>query len=90
MKQPLDDNQMTAIILQAISNGIKATELAVQLASHALNDTDRYMAMVQKLIEQGEIVEIEYVLPDMPYRAKSFYLPKGAKVVVPPEAQMVT
>ncbi len=83
----LDDTKMTAVVLQAVSSGVKATELAVQLAQHASSEPERYLALVQQLIEDGEIVEIEYVLPDMPYRTKSFYLPKGAKVTVPPNAK---
>lgn len=87
MKQPLDETKLTAIILQGVSNGVKATELAAQVASHTLIDTDQYMLLVQKLIDDGEIVEVEYVLPEMAYRAKSFYLPKGAKVLVPKDAR---
>lgn len=83
----LDTTKMTAVILQAVSSGIKATELTVQLAQHHPYESERYMALVQQLIEYGEIIEVEYVLPDMPYRSKSFYLPKGAKVTVPPNAK---
>lgn len=88
MKQPMDDTKLTAVILQAVDSGIKATELVTQVAAHTLIDTDQYTRLVQKLIDDGEIMEIEYVLPDMPYRAKSFYLPKGAKVVVPEAARV--
>lgn len=36
-----------------------------------------YQDTLQSLLDTGEIVEIEYVIPDMSYRVKSLYFPKG-------------
>lgn len=35
-----------------------------------------------KLVEEGEIVELEYTLPHMTYRLKSIYFPKGTTLHV--------
>ena len=43
-------------------------------------DSAQYNEALEKLIEEGEIVEICYILPHMDYRLKSIYFPKGTKV----------
>lgn len=35
---------------------------------------------VEELVMEGELVEIEYVLPSMQYRIKSFLLPKNTNL----------
>lgn len=74
------------------SPGIKGVQLitdTVQLVleSPAYEGTD--LAYVSKalelMVEREDIVEVEYVLKSMPYRAKSLYFPAGTEVaVVPP------
>ena len=66
------------IILDLVTSkqGCKATELAVEIATKA--DID----LVQTLVTEGRLVEIEYVLPNMPYRIKSFLLPKDTQIRV--------
>jgi hypothetical protein len=32
---------------------------------------------INKLVRNGDIIEVEYVLPQMEYRIKSIYFPKG-------------
>lgn len=63
--------------------GVKATLLAVKVASGALPYTpDDYDLpnLLDKMVRAGEIVEIEYILPSMPERIKSFLLPAGTKI----------
>lgn len=77
---------LRAAILELIENGTKATELAahfgIMLTLIPNLDTNEFLAVVEELIKQGEIVEVEYILPHMPYRIKSFLLPKGTKVII--------
>lgn len=71
-------------ILSAIAGfqGVKSTELVAKVVLEiGGNSVDAQLAeMLDKLIEDGEIIEIEYILPEMPYRVKSFLLPKGCKL----------
>jgi len=76
------------IILEMIKDnpGIKATEMATDLAIKTFDKLDRYQKdtifldideIIRKLIYDGEIIEIEYVLKSLDYRIKSLYFPKG-------------
>lgn len=78
-------------ILQAIGTGAKGVNVvaeAVELLCR--NKTEEILyenlyedlpASLAKMVLSGEIVEIEYTIPDQPHRIKSFYLPKGSKVI---------
>ena len=37
---------------------------------------------IQALIDSGDLVEVEYILPSINYRIKSFLLPKGTKILL--------
>lgn len=73
------------LIIEAVTNyqGLKLTELASldELADIAVVD------LVNELIKEGNLVEVEYVLPSMNYRVKSFILPKGTEVDVRAHSQ---
>lgn len=70
-------------ILGLISNGIKATDLVVQLVTQFISiDSVEVVKVINDLVKQGEIIEIEYTLPNMDYRIKSFYLPKGTHIEI--------
>ncbi len=65
--------------------GIKATELVVlvvQQCSEFPFKHEEFENAVSELVEEGEIVELEYTLPSMDYRVKSYYLPKGTVIEV--------
>lgn len=66
--------------------GIKATELAVRIFEQGLDlskyDSSKMLDVLNELIEAGELVEINYILPTMTYRTKSFLLPKGTTASV--------
>lgn len=70
-------------ILRAVENGSKAAQVVVDAMStlrEACNRGEAFSpALLEKMVEFGEIVEVEYVLPGT-NRAKSFYLPRGTDV----------
>ena len=58
---------------------IKATELVVRLIDiQGTNITD----ILDELVKNGDIIEVEYTLPQMDYRVKSLYFPKGTIIGV--------
>jgi hypothetical protein len=72
--------------LVSSNQGMKGTDLAVRILAYVephLFNKKAFFTELQKLIDEGEIVEIEYCLESMDWRIKSFYLPKGTKVYVP-------
>jgi len=69
------------------SQGIKAVELAssfVQDCQEAKLSLEWHdpCAILEHLVASGKLVEVEYVLPGLPFRTKSFYLPAGTQVNV--------
>ena len=36
--------------------------------------------LVEELIESGELLEVEYTVPNLGFRAKSFLLPRGSEI----------
>jgi len=75
-------------ILQVINshNGIKGTELVMKVLElvhcELYLKKENYNEILDKLVESGEITEIEYSVPSMNYRIKSFYLPKNAQISI--------
>ena len=57
--------------------GLKATELAVLVGDNkaTVGLLGDFPLILDKLVSEGKLVELEYVLPSMNYRAKSFILP---------------
>lgn len=63
------------------SQGLKGVELSTRLAGEFLEFTgEEILHEIFDLIENGQLVEIEYELPTMMYRTKSFILPKGTAI----------
>jgi hypothetical protein len=56
-----------------VSNYIKAHPY-----SHAAMHGDEE---VEKLVDGGFLMSVEYTIPSMPYRQKTFLLPKGSAIV---------
>jgi hypothetical protein len=81
-------DKIKATILEALTHGMKGTKLVVDVVA-ALRDSgdiayvdgEQILSSLRELVKSGEIIEIEYNTPDMPDRIKSFYLPKGSKVI---------
>ena len=84
------DRLKEAIVNTVIShNGCKGTELPVLLTkTYAETSPDVWSAFLSEdfcqvlceLVQDARLVEIEYSLPHLPYRVKSFYLPAGTQV----------
>jgi hypothetical protein len=74
-----------SLIVQIVGNGIKAVDLATRLAVQLSENNidvpyDVWTDGLVPLITSGELIEIEYVVPDVDYRIKSFLLPKGTQI----------
>ena len=65
---------------------IKATEVVCHdmLKEVCLSDLDICQVLEEAVI-QKKVVEVEYVLPNQPYRTKSIYFPLGTTLIVPKE-----
>ena len=75
---------LESAIIQVVANkqGVKATELVTLLPPELLPSKFEVLdETLQKLIVEGKIVEIQYVLGFMKHRVKSFYLPQGSEVI---------
>ena len=63
--------------------GGKATEIIANLPETCFdNGADDIIQTIDHLVQTGHLVEVEYVLPQMDYRIKSFYLPANTKVTI--------
>jgi hypothetical protein len=82
------------VIIETVTTyqGIKATELVVRVfeSLHKMPEIpssgEEVIATINELVELGDLLEIEYILPTMTYRVKSFLLPKGT-IIRPSEIQ---
>lgn len=94
-ENPISNEEMFKNIILTIvydEGVIKGTELAARVleeffirktpdeAKHHSKLTDLYHQALNKLIEDQEIVEIEYTLPYMTYRVKSLYFPAHTRI----------
>lgn len=61
-------------------NGCKATVLVTELCAE--NHKIDWPSILYEAINDKLVVEVEYVLPHLDFRIKSFILPKGTKVVL--------
>jgi len=77
------------VILDEVNHrpGIKSIDLVVAVM-RAMSDNDDlfshrdYTRTIESLVQEGELIEIEYTLPNMMYRIKSIYFPKDTKVAL--------
>ena len=69
------------ILVEEVENrqGCKATELAYALAERLPNCQD-ISSLISACVLKGLVDELEYVLPNMTYRIKSWILPAGTIV----------
>ena len=45
--------------------------------------------LLEKLVDEGSLIEVEYVLPTMDYRAKSILFSKGSDIEIVKEADKI-
>jgi hypothetical protein len=67
------------------NSGIKNVELVIKVAQSLIEEDIEFeprdlIIQIESLVKEGEIVELEFILPDMGYRVKSMYFPKGTKL----------
>ena len=75
-------NNLDQCILESIASGKKGVDLATDLASNGFTDYDENQYTIDNLIWAGKIIEIEYEIPTMGYRTKSFYLPGNSIIKI--------
>lgn len=75
------------IIIDTIvaKQGCKGTELVSEVVGKIYEKQENIPdipELIQELEDTGEIIAVCYVLPQMDYRIKAFYLPKGSQVSI--------
>ena len=60
--------------------GTKATELCSSKQLIIMLKEFNIPELLEQLVTEHRVVEVEYTLPSMSYKVKSFYLPKGTVV----------
>jgi len=79
------ENSSESVLISIVNEhqGLKLTELVmhatVAISKLGYREPD-LVKVLNGLISEAKLLEIEYVLPDMDYRIKSFILPAGTKV----------
>jgi hypothetical protein len=65
------------------SQGIKGVDLSLKVMEeinpHKFS-IEEYNKALDELTKTNQILEIEYILPQMDYRIKSFFLPSGTEL----------
>jgi hypothetical protein len=82
LSKQVKEVSMKEIVLHMVNThpAINNVELAMKVMSQvnpAIFDVEDYWKRLADLIKDGEIIELEYVLPIHDYRIKSLYFPKG-------------
>jgi hypothetical protein len=84
--------QSVAKIVQHLlleNHGLKDEDLALKTASRCAYyglgvSVASYSDLIQRMIDNNEILAVTYVLPNLPYRSLTFYLPGGTYLRVKP------
>lgn len=69
-----------------LSPGIKTTELIPNVYKEAYQldlsvNSAELLKEIENMIKEKELVELNYVLPNMVYREKQMLFPKGTKII---------
>lgn len=88
----MTDQQLRELISSIVTHeqGCKGVELVTKVIVRAHSsgvgafDSQTVTEALGRMVGQGDLVEVEYVLPEAPHRAKSFFLPKGARAALGP------
>jgi len=64
----------------AFYQGIKAVQLVADLTPDLI-DFDIPL-LLEELVSENKLIEIEYALPNMNWRLKSFYFPAGTAISI--------
>lgn len=64
--------------ISRVTEPIKAIDLMLKLSK---NDPETpWLDIIELAVKNGELKELEYILPDMDYRVKSMLFPKGTEL----------
>lgn len=85
LPQQTKEKTMKEIVLRMVNahQGIKGVDLALKVMGEVnpvIFKVEEYWDALNSLIGDKEIVEVEYTLPQLNYRIKSLYFPKGTAV----------
>lgn len=64
--------------------GIKSVELVAKIATEIKDEIPNGKSIseiLDELVENKSIIEVEYILPNINYRIKSIYFPKGTVIL---------
>ena len=68
------------LVMVEANQGLKGVDLVVKVMSHIephLFNHKSFDLEIDKLISEGKVVEMEYILKKAPYAVKSIYFPEG-------------
>lgn len=80
----MTDDTKTAFLTAVVGlQGGKAVEVLSHMASRSPEALESFHPdLPDELVREGKLVEVEYTLPTMAYKVKSFFLPAGTVVRV--------
>jgi hypothetical protein len=76
-----EDNLKKMIVDHVVGvQGCKATELAIvpEIAVACRSIGISFNRIISDLVDEGQLIEIEYSVSNLPDRVKSFFLPPGS------------
>lgn len=84
MSITVKDIKQNVIQIVTDNPGVKGTEIPLLLSEEVRlsNCATKLSTILEDLVKEGEIVEVEYTLKTMDYRAKSMFFPWGTSVNV--------
>lgn len=81
----ISKDELKKIIIDIVNdnNGLKSMELIPKLPESVFIylKSEDICETLDELVSNGDILEIEYSVPNYSYKIKSFYLPKGTEIL---------
>ena len=86
-----ENNAIEQFVIDKVNNdpGIKGvalvTQLVVDQGKNLIPPDIDILELIDRLVKEGKLLEVEYILPSMSHRIKSLYFPKETRItpVVP-------
>ena len=78
------DKDIVQMVVREVQGG-KGVEIATRCVRKMIEngvECPNVPELLSLMVANGELVEVEYVLPDHPHQVKSFYLPKSSRVMI--------
>lgn len=81
----MSNDEAKALITKMVVDhqGLKSPELAAKIIERTKGRDKKvdWITLIGECVSEGKILEIEYIIPGLHYRTKSFLLPKGAEII---------